>query len=215
VNRVAAHFRHHLRFYAAAVAGLATFFVSRLLGFAYAPVLAGDVFFLLFLLLCLFLLAERPAQLARRAESEDEGIGIVVLVTLAAISFFCETVFVALNGKHAAGLLPLILAGIGAPLGWLVLHVVMAFHYANLHYFDDPETLADDERDLDFPGCAQPGPWDFLYFSLVIGMTCQVSDVRVKTTAMRRAVLGHGLASFVFNTVFIAMAVNAAVAMAA
>jgi uncharacterized membrane protein len=48
----------------------------------------------------------------------------------------------------------------------------------------------------------------------VVGMTCQVSDVQVKTTAMRKAVLVHGVAAFFFNTVFIAMAVNAAVSLA-
>jgi len=95
-----------------------------------------------------------------------------------------------------------------------VLHTVMAFHYADLHYFDDPDTPDDDSRDLDFPGCALPGPWDFLYFSFVVGMTCQVSDVQVKTATMRRAVLSHGVASFFFNTVFIAMAVNAGVSLA-
>jgi uncharacterized membrane protein len=56
--------------------------------------------------------------------------------------------------------------------------------------------------------------WDFIYFSLVIGMTAQVSDVQVRTTAMRRAVTGHSVVSFFFNTVLIAMAVNAAVASA-
>ena len=101
----------------------------------------------------------------------------------------------------------------GAPLGWFVLHTVMAFHYADLHYFDDPETTADDTRTWIFPA-RPPCAWDFLYFSFVIGMTCQVSDVQVKTTVMRRAVPGHGVVSFFFNTVFIAMAVNAAVALA-
>jgi uncharacterized membrane protein len=38
--------------------------------------------------------------------------------------------------------------------------------------------------------------------------------VAVTTTAMRRAVMLHGMVSFFFNTVFIALAVNAAVAMA-
>jgi uncharacterized membrane protein len=46
-------------------------------------------------------------------------------------------------------------------------------------------------------------------------MTAQVSDVQVRTTAMRRAVTGHSVVSFFFNTVLIAMAVNAAVASAA
>jgi uncharacterized membrane protein len=106
------------------------------------------------------------------------------------------------------------MAGGGALLGWFVLHTVMAFHYADIYYFDDPETHDDDSHDLEFPGSALPGPWDFLYFSFVVGMTAQVSDVQVKTSVMRRAVLFHGVASFFFNTVFIAMAVNAAVALA-
>src|SRR5581483_8297896 len=122
--------------------------------------------------------------------------------------FFFTAVFEALNHRHGIQWMPLALAAIGAPLGWLVLHTTMAFHYADLHYFDDPETPDDDDRDLEFPGGRDPCPWDFLYFSFVIGMTCQVSDVQVKTTVMRRAVLWHGLVSFFFNTVFIAMAVN-------
>ncbi|MEO8896257.1 MAG: DUF1345 domain-containing protein, partial [Rhizomicrobium sp.] len=109
---------------------------------------------------------------------------------------------------HHTDILPLVLAAIGAPLGWCVLHTVMAFHYADIYYFDDSE------RDLEFPGRGDPGPWDFLYFSFVIGMTAQVSDVQVKTTVMRRSVLWHGIVSFFFNTVFIAMAVNAGVTLA-
>jgi len=46
-------------------------------------------------------------------------------------------------------------------------------------------------------------------------MTAQVSDVQVVTTEMRKLTLLHGVVSFFFNTVFIAMAVNAAVALAA
>ena len=214
MRRMPAYFHHHERFYGAVAAGLIAFAAAQMLGFAQALLLGGDVFFVVFLFFSGFLLAESPTQFAQRADSADEGIVIVLLVILAALVFFCAAAFEALNSKHGTGTAPLLLAGLGAPLGWLVLHGVMAFHYANLHYFDDPETPDDDERDLDFPGCAQPGPWDFFYFSFVVGMTCQVSDVQVKTMVMRRAVLGHGLVSFFLNTVFIAMAVNAAVAMA-
>jgi uncharacterized membrane protein len=214
MNRCTAYFRHHARFYSAAAAGVAALGLGRALGWP-APLLAGgDVFFLVFLFLALLLTRETPQELARRADSNDEGIVIVFLITVAAMAFFSEAVFVAINKKHGLDLTVLLLAGLGAPLGWFVLHTVMAFHYANLHYFDDPETTDDDTRDLKFPGCVEPGPWDFLYFSFVVGMTAQVSDVQVKTTVMRRAALGHGVVSFFFNTVFIAMAVNAAVAMA-
>jgi uncharacterized membrane protein len=214
MNRFTIYFRHHVRFYSAAVAGVTVAGLGYVLGWS-APLLAGgDTFFLVFLSLALLLTRESAAQLAARADSDDEGIAIVFLIILVAMAFFCEAVFVAINKKHGMDPVPLLLAGAGAPLGWFVLHTVMAFRYANLHYFDDPETTDDDTRDLDFPGCVAPCAWDFLYFSFVVGMTAQVSDVQVKTSVMRRTVLLHGVVSFFFNTVFIAMAVNAAVAMA-
>ncbi len=62
---------------------------------------------------------------------------------------------------------------------------------------------------LSFPGAQEPGVWEFLYYSFVVGMTAQVSDVQVLSTPMRRLTLLHGLISFVFNTALIAFAVNA------
>jgi len=205
----------HMRFYVSLGLGVATALVAGLAGFD-APLLAGgDVFYLVFLGLCLVMVAgQTPADLKRRAKTEDEGITIVLLIILATMAFFIYGVFTALNDKHGLDIPPLILAAIGAPLGWAVLHTVMAFHYADVHYFDDPDVQGD-EKDLLFPGNGDPGPWDFLYYSFVVGMTAQVSDVQVVTTEMRKLTLLHGVVSFFFNTVFIAMAVNAAVALAA
>ena len=42
-------------------------------------------------------------------------------------------------------------------------------------------------------------------------MAAQVSDVIVTTAPMRRTVLIHAIGSFFFNTVILALAVNAAV----
>jgi uncharacterized membrane protein len=204
----------HIRFYIALACGLAAFAGAHFAGMDVAALAGGDVFYLVFLAICaLTIVRQTPGHLKKRAKNQDEGIAIVVLVTLVTMVFFCEAAFVAINNKHGIDLAALVLAGFGAPLGWLVLHMVMAFHYADLHYFTDPD-CKDGGADLVFPGPGDPGPWDFLYFSFVIGMTAQVSDVQVTTTAMRRTVLWHGLISFFFNTVFIAMAVNAAVAMA-
>jgi uncharacterized membrane protein len=205
----------HGRFYIALACGLVTMVGTRLAGFD-APLLAGgDVFYLVFLGLCLVMIAgQKAADLKARAKTEDEGIAIVVLITLATAAYFCDAVFTALNRKHGIELAALAMAGIGTLAGWLTLHTVMAFHYADLHYFDDPD-ISGDGKDLEFPGGGDPGPWDFLYYSFVVGMTAQVSDVQILTTAMRRTTLLHGVVSFLFNTVFIAMAVNAGVALAA
>jgi uncharacterized membrane protein len=214
MRKLIANIARHGRFYAALLCGVVTVLAAHQMGFA-APMLAGGVvFYAVFLLLIgVFVARLRPADLKRRAKSEDEGIVIVLVITLATVGFFADAVFTALNKKHGMEIAPLVLAGIGALMGWFVLHTVMAFHYADIHYFDDPG-IAGDEKDLDFPGGGQPGPWDFLYYSFVVGMTCQVSDVQVRTTVMRRATLMHGVVSFFFNTVFIAMAVNAGVALA-
>lgn len=214
-NWLATMLGRHVRFYAALGCGLLAFGIGRMAGLPVALLAGGDVFYIVFLALCLVMVAGQSAQdLKRRAKKEDEGIAIVILISLATLLFFSAAVFEAVGQKPHPELLPLMLAAMGAPLGWFVLHTAMAFHYADLHYFDDPDAEDDNEGDLGFPGKDLPCAWDFLYFSFVIGMTCQVSDVTVKTTTMRRTVLWHGVVSFFFNTVFIAMAVNAAVAMA-
>jgi uncharacterized membrane protein len=51
---------------------------------------------------------------------------------------------------------------------------------------------------------------DFVYFSFVIGMTAQVSDVGITDKAIRHAVTVHGIISFVFNTALLALMVNIA-----
>ena len=205
----------HIRFYVALGCGVAAFVVARALNLPAPLLAAGDAFYLVFLILIAVMVAgQSPKDLKRRAKTEDEGIAIVFLVTLATIVYFVAAVFIALHKKHAIDPGSLGLALAGAPLGWLTLQAIMAFHYADVHFFDDP-SCADDEGDLQFPGDrGDPGPWDFLYYSFVVGMTCQVSDVQVLTTPMRRLTLFHGVVSFFFNTVFIAMAVNAGVALA-
>ena len=215
VGPLAAALSRHARFYIALGCGLTASLLGRILGLPVALLIGGDVFYLVFLGFYLTLTAGQTAEdLKRRAQRDDEGVLVMMLIIFATMLFFSFAVFEALSQKHGIQMLPLLLAGIGAPLGWFVLHTAMALHYANLHYFDDPDSSADDERDLEFPGRGEPCAWDFLYFSFVVGMTAQVSDVQVKTTVMRKAVLWHGVVSFFFNTVFIAMAVNAAVAMA-
>jgi uncharacterized membrane protein len=172
---------------------------------------AADTFFFVYLFLVAFILGESCEELRVRACVEDEGIFLVVLLLLAAIGSSCVAIIIILRQSHGHVSGPLGLALVGAPLGWLTLHVVAAFHYANLYY---APTGKRSERPLLFPGGAEPAAWDFLYYAFVIGMTAQVSDVQVAGARIRRATLGHGIVSFLFNTVLIAMAVNAVVTLA-
>jgi uncharacterized membrane protein len=95
-----------------------------------------------------------------------------------------------------------------------MLHTVAAFHYAHLYYTRTGHDGASrDAAGLNFPDTEEPTSWDFLYFSFVIGMTAQVSDVQVLTMSMRRLVIIHGIVSFFYNTVLLALSVNIVVAL--
>ena len=89
------------------------------------------------------------------------------------------------------------------------MNTIFALYYAHGYYGDGPTPGSDDAGGLLFPG-GEGGPdfWDFLYFSFIIGMTCQVSDVQITGRPMRRQATMHGILSFFFNTVILAMTIN-------
>ena len=87
-------------------------------------------------------------------------------------------------------------------LSWTFVHVILALHYAHEFYDED------DGGGLQFPSDDQPVYWDFLYFSFVIGMTFTVSDVAITSRDFRKLALVHGMLSFGFNTVILALALN-------
>jgi uncharacterized membrane protein len=86
--------------------------------------------------------------------------------------------------------------------------MIFTLHYAHEYY--DPRNGKGSVPPLTFPGDEQPDYWDFAYFSFVIGMTSQVSDVGVSCRPIRRTVLAHGVVSFVFNAALLALTVNIA-----
>jgi uncharacterized membrane protein len=97
------------------------------------------------------------------------------------------------------------LAIVTITLSWTFIHAIFALHYAHDYYGSGHRA-----NGLQFPGDDQPDYWDFAYFSFVVGMTFQVSDVAVTNRAIRRLVVAHGILSFAFNTAILALTVNLA-----
>ena len=91
-------------------------------------------------------------------------------------------------------------------LSWVFIHTIFALHYAHDYYGEH----GNKQSGLNFPGDDTPDYWDFVYFSLVIGMTAQVSDVAVASKLIRRTVTAHGIVSFFFNVALLALMVNVA-----
>lgn len=146
-----------------------------------------------------------------RVQDSRRWIIVVLIVIAAAVSLLAlGASFGKAANETSTGLtLRLTFAAFSILASWLLTHTVFALHYAH-HYYGDDETIEgeQDRGGLDFPGKGLPDYWDFLYFSYVVGMTCQVSDVQVTSRSMRRMVLAHGVLSFFFNTFILALAVN-------
>ncbi len=183
------------------------------------PVLAAligwDVGIAILMVLLLHTITDSsPETMRRRAAVQDLGrsviLGVIVggaLFSLLALAFIQKT----LKGvqQDATSIyLAMIVATI--LLSWLLVHVMFALHYAHRYY-----GAAEDEDDedglvggLEFPEEKQPDYWDFFYFSFVVGMTCQVSDVQITGRGLRRLALVHGIVSFFFNTIILALTIN-------
>ena len=141
-----------------------------------------------------------------RATLEDEGqLAILVLTGLAALAslaaIFAE---LGISARGDGSALRAAHAVLTILLSWVFIHTMFALHYAHEFYDVTAGGLA-------FPkGGGDPDYWDFVYFSFVIGMTSQVSDVAVTSQELRRIVTAHGVLSFVFNAALLALSVNLA-----
>jgi uncharacterized membrane protein len=140
----------------------------------------------------------------RNAVRQDDGRFLILMVT-ALGAFASIAAIVSELGAGHRGATELALAVVTIALSWATVHTTFALHYAHEYYrAAKPGGLAfpGDDKDADY--------WDFVYFSFVIGMTAQVSDVGITDKTIRRTATAHGVVSFVFNTALVALMVNIA-----
>ena len=166
-----------------------------------------DVFIALYLLLVYtMVLRSGLPHIRRNAVLQDDGRFLILLVTaLGAFASIAAIVF-ELGASHRS-VPELTLATVTIALSWAAVHTTFALHYAHDYY------RGAQPGGLQFPSGDQhenADYWDFVYFSFVIGMTAQVSDVGITNKTIRRTATAHGIISFVFNTALVALMVNIA-----
>jgi uncharacterized membrane protein len=160
-----------------------------------------------------FSLKDDPRHTDARAGQEDPGRNIVLGVVLLSIAAGLASAVVILgkgpNVPTSDRDTALALGLAAVVLGWALIHTTFIFRYAHLFYYDgDGDGVG--ARGLIFPGTTDPDDYDFAYFSFVIGMTFQVSDVQITDPDVRRMALLHGIISFAYNTAILALVVNLA-----
>ncbi|RDV03846.1 DUF1345 domain-containing protein [Undibacter mobilis] len=199
----------HFKLVIAIVAGMA--FGLALLAFQIdvtARLLAGwDVGLVVYLALAArFRRQHGIKDIRKRAAEQDEGgFAILLLSIVATFASLVAVVFALVGAKHGNAPLAIALTIVTIVLSWTFVHTIFAFHYAHEYYGKGRDDII---GGLDFPGDKAPDYSDFLYFSLVIGMTSQVSDVQITSKVIRRMASMHGVLSFFFNLVVLALTVN-------
>ncbi len=148
-------------------------------------------------------------EIRRRAAEDDEGaVALLILTSVSALAIMgaivAELGIAKSSGQPASGI------GIGIAMvtivaSWAFVHTIFALHYAHEYYGERGDHAI---GGLTFPGRQPPDYWDFLYFSLVIAMTSQVSDVVITSKVIRRIVTIHGALAFFFNVAVFALTVN-------
>jgi uncharacterized membrane protein len=145
-------------------------------------------------------------RIRRRAAIEDEGSTLILVLTVAATLASFAAIIALLGGEEKSDAALLSLSAATILLSWFFIHTIFAFHYAHQYYGERHAK----KSGLSFPEEDSPDYLDFVYFSFVIGMTFQVSDVATASRPIRRTVLAHSIVAFFFNVALMALMVNIA-----
>jgi len=203
----------HARLLTAVALGATTaFLLPARLGMALRLLAAFDAAALVMSTLAwMIFLRAGPHETHQHAGTHDPGrraVNVLVILT-SCVSLLATAVVLRQARAQAPEVRDLfvVLCILAVASAWLLTHSAYALRYAHLYYRDDHEGVGG----LTFPGDAPPCYLDFAYFAFTIGMCFQVSDVSIPSRQIRRAVLGHSVLSFLYNTAILATAINLAV----
>ena len=173
-----------------------------------------DVFSICMLIISAVIFSSmRPRQIRLLAKQEDAGRVVVFAIIVAATIGSLLGVLILLGrkafllGKNMETFIYIT----GVTCSWFLLHTIFTYRYALLYYGDHPLDPDLHTVGLQVPNELWPDYLDFAYFAFVIGMTFQVSDIEISSRTIRWVALMHGILSFLFNTVIVALTINVVV----
>ncbi|VXC40145.1 DUF1345 domain-containing protein [Arthrobacter sp. 8AJ] len=145
-----------------------------------------------------------PAATAAHARREDPGrVFSDALVLGATVASFAGVALILLDASSEQGgakdaTVAMALGSIA--LSWFLVHTLFTLRYAAIYYRDG--------TGVDFNEESQPKYSDFAYLAFTVGMTFQVSDTDLKTTAIRSTVLRQALLSYLLGAIVLATTIN-------
>jgi uncharacterized membrane protein len=190
--------------------GLVAFFSlslpSDLVKIALAWIIASSLYVTATLIMMYFSTKENIFDLSQK---EDDGAPFILLITLFGAIISLGIIFMIMTNIKSL-MIPSTAMEIGLVLltyisSWFLIHTAFALHYAHVYYKEYEQTKA---PPLIFPATLKPVYFDFLYFSMVLGMTCQTADVNIASFKMRYLAMIQGWIAFIFNTTLLVMTIN-------
>lgn len=160
----------------------------------------------------IIILSSHPREVRKIARLQDQSRTFLFLFIIAAsVASLFAIILLLKSGKGAEERSAHILLAIfSVIISWWLLHTIFTLRYAHLFY--DTGNATDEGKKavggLEFPGNEEPDYLDFVYFSFIVGMTFQVSDVEISSRRIRRVCILHSLLSFAFNTAILALSIN-------
>jgi uncharacterized membrane protein len=200
-----------LRLIIIGIAGLLAFLLltttlSLAIRLAMSWIVAGGLYLFLTYLMMYFSNKENILSLSKR---EDDGAAVILLIIVLASIASLIAIVVVLSGVKSlsvAEAIPrIVLVILTYSISWFFVHTAFSLRYAHIYYQELEKTK---EAPLIFASKLRPTYIDFLYFSMVIGMTCQTADVNIASSKMRYLVMIQGITAFIFNATLLAMAIN-------
>lgn len=174
--------------------------------------LGWDVFCLVMIIMSWITFFQSDEGHIRKVASKQDPkraivFALVLIATLAGM--FAVLLLIVAKKDGSSGVdykTPIAVAGM--LLSWILIHTTFTIRYAHIFYGDSKNDRSIHAGGLDFPNDEKPDYLDFAYFSFVLGMTFQVSDIEITSKRFRRLALLHGLISFGFSTIMIALTIN-------
>ncbi|MDB5328308.1 MAG: hypothetical protein JWM57_3877 [Phycisphaerales bacterium] len=149
-----------------------------------------------------------------RCRMDDASRGIVDLLltvaTFASVGAVCLALKDSQNDHGTMKVFGIVLPILATASAWVLVHTLYALHYARLFYINEDDADGPPAGGFDWHDDPKTAPdyRDFLYIAFAIGCTYGVTDTDVNRKVVRRTITKHGILSFVFATIVVALAVN-------
>jgi uncharacterized membrane protein len=206
----------HVRLWIALSFALIIFLLSQKTPPAIQFILFWSSFtFAILVLLWTTILTARPAEVRLIAKMQDSSrtITFIFVISASIVSLFAVIFLLRIltDTKQAGYAYHVGFSILSVILSWNMIHTIFAIRYTHLYYIllaEEKDSDNDHKGGLIFPSNEPPDYLDLVYFSYVIGMTFQVSDIQITSRRIRHLVLFHALLSFVYNTVILALCIT-------